>query len=344
MSSLTTKGSAVTVNSPLIVVLGAAGFVGSAVFRELARHPVRIRAVSRRTCPVPEDARAEIEVLSADLTEPGQMAAAVAGADVVIHALAYIAGASTWRIADGDTAAERVHVGLMQDLLHALRDRADSQAPPTVLFTGSVTAAGSSDKEVLDGTEPDRPKGYYERLKLEAERLLLEADTAGTVRGACLRLTTLYGYSAGSTARDKGIVSTMTRRAVAGEPLTMWHDGTVRRDLLHVDDAARAFWAAIARMDVLAGRRWLIGTGQGAPLGDVFTRVSALVAEQTGKEPVPVVCVEPPEYAEAIDFRSAIVDSSAFRTATGWQPQVSLDEGLRLTTEFCSGGRETEVS
>ncbi|MER6137025.1 NAD-dependent epimerase/dehydratase [Streptomyces sp. NPDC001815] len=333
-----------TVNPPLIVVLGAAGFVGSAVFRELARHPVRIRAVSRRACPVPEDARAEIEVLRADLTEPGRMAAAVAGADVVIHALAYIAGASTWRIADGDPGAERVHVGLMQDLLDALADRPDSQPPPTVLFTGSVTAAGSPDREVLDGTEPDRPKGYYERLKLEAEQLLLAADTAGTVRGACLRLTTLYGYSAGSTARDKGIVSTMTRRAVAGEPLTMWHDGTVRRDLLHVDDVARAFWAAILRIEALAGQRWLIGTGQGAPLGDVFTTVSALVAQQTGKEPVPVVSVEPPHYAEVSDFRSVTVDSLAFRNATGWTPQVSLEEGLRLTTEFCSSGREAGVS
>ncbi|MFJ8827570.1 NAD-dependent epimerase/dehydratase family protein [Streptomyces sp. NPDC102467] len=333
-----------TVDPPLIVVLGAAGFVGSAVFRELAQHPVRVRAVSRRKCPVPEDARAEIEVVSADLTEPGQLAAAVAGADVVIHSLAYIAGASTWRIADGDAGAERVHVGLMQDLLRALADRPDSQAPPIVLFTGSVTAAGSTDKEVLDGTEPDRPKGYYERLKLEAERLLLAADAAGTVRGACLRLTTLYGYSAGSTARDKGIVTTMTRRAVADEPLTMWHDGTVRRDLLHVDDAARAFWAAIPRMDVLAGKRWLLGTGQGAPLGEVFATVSALVAEQTGKDPVPVVSVEPPEYAEVSDFRSVTVDSSAFRAATAWTPQVSLEEGLRLTTEFCSSGRDAELS
>jgi nucleoside-diphosphate-sugar epimerase len=114
----------------------------------------------------------------------------------------------------------------------------------------------------------------------------------------------------------------------------MWHDGTVRRDLLHADDVARAFWAAISCMDVLAGKRWLLGTGQGAPLGDVFTTVSALVAEQTGKEPVPVVSVEPPEYAEVIDFRSATIDSCAFRAATGWKPQVSLEDGLRLTTEL----------
>ncbi|MCX4591825.1 NAD-dependent epimerase/dehydratase [Streptomyces sp. NBC_01549] len=328
------------VKTPLVVVLGAAGFVGSAVVRELARHPVRVRAVSRRRTAVPKGARAEIEVCTADLTEPGMMAAAVADADVVIHSIAYIAGSSTWRIADGDTAAERVNVGLMRDLLEALRDRKAGGAPPIVLFTGSASAAGPSDKEVLDGTETDRPKGEYDRQKLAAERVLLAADAAGTVRGACLRLPTVFGYSPGSTTRDKGIVSTMVRRAVAGEPLTMWHDGTVRRDLLHVDDVARAFSAAIDCMDALAGQHWLLGTGHGAPLGAVFTTISELVAEQTGKDRVPVVSVDPPAHAEVRDFRSVTIDSSAFRAATGWQPRTSLEEGLSLTTSFCTSGQE----
>ncbi|MGW3659657.1 NAD-dependent epimerase/dehydratase family protein [Streptomyces sp. NPDC005151] len=44
------------------------------------------------------------------------------------------------------------------------------------------------------------------------------------------------------------------RRAVAGEPVTMRYDGTVRRDLLHVDDVARAHSATLDRMDEPAGR------------------------------------------------------------------------------------------
>ncbi|WP_218004691.1 NAD-dependent epimerase/dehydratase family protein [Microtetraspora niveoalba] len=328
---------------PHVVVLGAAGFVGSAVLRELAHHRLRVRAVSRRRTPIPGGARAEIEVCAADLTEPGAMAAAVADADVVIHSLAYIAGSSTWRIADGDTAAERVNVGLMRDLLSVLGDREDGGVRPAVLFAGSASAAGPSDKEVLDGTEPDRPKGEYDRQKLAAERLLLAADAAGAVRGAVLRLPTVFGYSSGSSTRDKGIVSMMVRRAVAGEPLTMWHDGTVRRDLLHVDDVARAFSTAIDHIDELAGSRWLLGTGHGAPLGAVFARISELVAEQTGKAEVPVVSVDPPSNAEARDFRSVTIDSTAFRDATGWRPEVSLEEGLRMTTSFCTGGREAEL-
>ncbi|GAA1015460.1 oxidoreductase [Streptomyces sp. F-3] len=333
------------VNPPLVTLLGATGFVGSAVLRELARRPLRIRAVSRRPAPVPPDARAEIEVHTADLTAPGAVAEAVAGADVVIHTVLYSAGATTWRVEKGDTAAERVNVGLLRDLVETLRERraAEGGTPVRVLWAGAASQAGPQDKEVLDGTETDRPRGEYDRQKLAAERLLLAADAEGVLRGAAIRLPTVFGYAPESTARDKGVVTLMTRRALAGEPITMWHDGTVRRDLLYIEDVARAFAAAVDHADALAGRRWLLGTGRGEPLGAVFTTIAALVAEHTGKSAVPVVSVPPPAHAEPGDFHSFAVDSSAFRTATGWRPQTPLDEALRRTVAFCAEGREESL-
>lgn len=321
---------------PRIVLLGATGFVGSVVLRELATRPGRVRAVGRRPAPVPTGAVAEIEPRAVDLTEPGAVASVVSDADVVIHTVAYIAGSSTWRIEDGDAAAERVNVGLVRDLATALGDRGGP--PAGVVFAGAISQAGTPDRDVLDGTEPDRPRGEYNRQKLAAERLLLEADAAGVLRGASVRLPTVYGYGPRSTVRDKGVVSTMVRRALAGEQITMWHDGTVRRDLLHVEDAAAGLVAAADHMPALAGRHWLLGTGRSEPLGEVFRTVADLVAARTCKPPVGVVSVTPPAYAEAGDFRSVTVDSSAFRAATGWAPVVALADGLRRTVEFCAAG------
>lgn len=329
---------------PRVVLLGATGFVGSAVLRELAAMPVRLRAVARHAAPVPEGALADVEVHTADLTEPGAMTDAVADADVVVHTVAYIAGASTWRVSDGDSAAERVNVGLVRDLVAALRGTGRTGPPPAVLFTGAASQVGPLDKDVLDGSEPDRPAGEYDRQKLAAERTLLEAHAEGVLRGASLRLPTVFGYGPRSTARDKGVVTTMVRKALAGEPITMWHDGTVRRDLLYVEDVARAVVAAIGRMDELAGKHWLLGTGEGRPLGRVFETVSRLVAEETGKQPVPVTSVEPPAHAEKGDFRSVTIDATAFRTATGWRPATPLEDALRATVAFCAAGREGELS
>ncbi|MET7713176.1 NAD-dependent epimerase/dehydratase [Streptomyces sp. NPDC005407] len=331
------------VKPPLITLLGATGFLGSAVLRELARRPVRIRAVSRRPAAVPAGARAEVEVRTADLTEPGEMAAAVDGADIIMHTVLYSAATSTWRIEDGDTAAERVNVGLIRDLVDVLADKKDG--PRTkVLFTGTVGQAGPCDKDVLDGTETDRPAGEYDRQKLAAERLLLAADDRGVLLGTSLRLPTVFGYGPDSVARDRGVVSAMARRALAGEPITMWHDGTVRRDLLYVEDVARGIVAAADHAEALAGRHWLLGTGVGRPLGGVFEEVAALVAERTGKSPVPVVSVEPPSHAEAGDFSSMTIDASAFRGVTGWTPGTPLTEALRSTVGFLADETERAQS
>ncbi|UED87206.1 NAD-dependent epimerase/dehydratase family protein [Streptomyces profundus] len=321
---------------PRVVLLGATGFVGSTILAELAREPLRVRAVARREALPPADAVADVEVRTADLTEPGAVAEAVADADVVIHSIAYIAGSSSWRIEDGDKAAERVNVDLVRDVVRALRDR-----PGTgLLFVGACSQVGPSQKAVLDGSEPDEPKGEYDRQKLAAERIVLDATAAGLVRGASIRLPTVFGPSAHPETRDKGVVSLMAGRALAGQPITMWHDGTVRRDLLPVRDVARALVAALGHVDALAGRHWLLGTGVGSPLGDVFRTVAGLVAERTGKPEVPVLSVDPPEYAETTDFRDVVIDPSRFASVTGWRARTPLSEALRETVEHCHTAAE----
>ncbi|MCM6778696.1 NAD-dependent epimerase/dehydratase [Nocardia sp. CDC159] len=313
-------------------LLGATGFVGSAVLRELAAHPIRLRAVARHPVAVPTDAAAVIDVDTQDLTAPGAVARAVADADVVVHCVAYIAGTTTWRIAEGDDAAERVTVGTVADLVEALGQRSH---PARVVFAGAVSQVGSGAREIVDGTEIDRPTGEYDRQKLRAERLLLDGLRSGPHRAVSVRLPTVFGYGPHSTARDKGVVSTMVRRALAGQPLTMWHDGTVRRDVLYVEDVARALAAAADHADELAGRAWVLGSGRGLALKELFGTIADLVAERTGTR-VPVVSVPPPEHAEAGDLQSLTVDSSAFRAATGWQPMVDLETALRRTIEFCA--------
>lgn len=325
---------------PLVVLLGATGFVGSAVLRELSAHPIQIRAVSRRPAQIPADTRAEIEVRTVDLAERGQMAEAVADADIVIHTVLYSAGSTTWRVNDGDADAERVNVGLVRDLVDALRKRDPSEPLVRVVFAGAASQVGPAAKAILDGTERDRPRGEYDRQKLAAEKVLLAANAEGILKGVSIRLPTVFGYGASSTARDKGVISMMVRRALDGQPITMWHDGTVQRDLVYVEDVARALVAASEHVEALAGQPWLLGSGHGAPLGAVFTTISELVAEQTGNPPVPVLSVPPPDHAEEGDFRSVTIDSSAFQAVTGWSPHVQLEEALRRTVAFCASGAE----
>ncbi|WP_051745027.1 NAD-dependent epimerase/dehydratase family protein [Streptomyces yerevanensis] len=312
---------------PLVVVLGASGYLGTALTRELAVRDIQLRLVSRRPAAVPEGARAAVETVAADLTRPGQLAAAVKGADAIVHLAARISGAASWRGAGADPAVERVNVGLVHDLVRVLRENAVPGRRPAVLFAGTVASVGVPGKVRIDGSEPDDPKSAYPRQKLQAELALKAAGDEGLIRAVSLRMPTIFGPGPQETAADRGVVVTMIRRALEGRRLELW-DKTVRREMIHVTDVARAFAAALDHADALAGRHWLIGTGRSEPLGDMFTAIAAAVADHTGADPVPVVEVPPPTEAEATDLQGMEVDASAFTRITGWQPVADRSAAL----------------
>ncbi|MGW2858136.1 NAD-dependent epimerase/dehydratase family protein, partial [Streptomyces sp. NPDC001215] len=275
------------------------------------------------------DPEVVVEVVTADLTDRDDLAATVKDADAVIHVLLCEGG---WR-ASAEPGGERVNVGVLRDLLDVA---ANPDRPPLVVYAGTTGQVGAPPREPLDGSEPDRPATVYDEQKLTAEGLLLAASEAGLIRGVSLRLPTVYGEGTVPGTADRGVVAAMARRALSGQEITLWHDGTVRRDLLHITDVAAAFAAALDHPAELAGRAWLLGAGRGDALGDVFRTVARHAAARTGAPAVPVVSVKPPAHAPETDFLSVTVDSSPFRSVTGWRPLVSLDEGLERTVAALS--------
>ncbi|MFI1956187.1 NAD-dependent epimerase/dehydratase family protein [Streptomyces xinghaiensis] len=316
---------------PLVVLLGASGFLGSAVAAELARRPVRLRLVARRPSPVPAGAVAEIEVRRRDLSLPGEVTEAVEDADAVVHLVAHTGGEKSWRAAG--ERSEHINVGLMRELAEALRPTgpADAARAPVVLFGSTLQA----------GMEQAHTPGTYAAQKLAAERVLHRADAEGAVRGVVLRLTTVIGRSPLTGSPGRGVIAVTAGRALAGEPITMWHDGSVERDLLDVRDAATAFTTALEHADQLRGKHWVVGTGRRHRLDRVFGTVAALAAEHAGRPPVPVVTVDPPGYAEVCDFRTPDSDPSAFRAVTGWRPRAEPADGIAAAIAAVAGAGDS---
>lgn len=318
----------VTEGRQVVSVLGASGYLGSVLTALLADLPIRLRAVARRRSPVPERAAADIEVRTADLTDTECLADALAHADVVFHLGKHSGG---WRDAEQNPDSERINVGVMRRLVETLRRRRPAGAPPLVVFAATTSQVGLPPEHPMNGSEPDRPETVYDRQKLTAERILKAATDEGVLRGVSLRLPTVFGQSRRSSVPDRGVVSTMVRRALAAEPLTMWHDGTVKRDLVYVEDVAEAFLAVMRHPGALAGRHWLVGTGRQDTLGTVFRTVAESVAAHTGKPAVPVVSVQPPAHAPVIDFRSVTIDPTPFQHAAGWCARTELRDAVDRT-------------
>jgi UDP-glucose 4-epimerase len=141
-----------------------------------------------------------------------------------------------------------------------------------------------------------------------------------------LRLTNTYGPRMRVKDARQTFLGIWLRRVVEGAPFEVW-GGKQKRDLSYVDDAVDAFLLA-ASPGVAPGSVFNVGGSAPLTLLELAARlVSCAGGGRFEVKPFPA------ERAK-IDIGDYYADDSRFRAATGWQPRVSLDDGLQRSVEF----------
>lgn len=309
-----------------VVVTGAAGFLGSAVVDVVKAIDCQLVRVARGPLPSLANCNATVIDLAGDLRDPATWMRALDGAHFVIHLAAQTSAAAAQAAPAADFEANVVPVMHLLEACRALGNK------PAVLFAGTVTQAGVPLRTPVDETHPDKPATVYDEHKLIAENKLKSDSARGYVRGATLRLANVYGPGPRSRSADRGVFNAMVRRAVAGEPLTVFGSGAYVRDFLYVLDAAQAFVVAAEAIERLNGGHWVVGSGEGHTIEDSFRLVAARAAAKTGRHPL-VERVAPGAPLSALETRNFVADSSRFRAATQWRPRFTLQEGIDRTIE-----------
>lgn len=150
---------------------------------------------------------------------------------------------------------------------------------------------------------------------------------------AVTRLANVYG---GADTNGSRLIPEVVRAALAGRAPVLRSDGSPERDFLYVEDAARAYlaiWDALGRSQ---GMGEAFNAGGGAPhrVGEVVTLACRLAG--TGVAPDIRGAGNPPG-----EIDRQWVDSTKLRELTGWEPQVTLEEGLRRTIDWYRGHPQT---
>jgi UDP-glucose 4-epimerase len=147
------------------------------------------------------------------------------------------------------------------------------------------------------------------------------------IRTCSLRLTNVFGPRQLIKHNRQGFIGWFIRTAVEDGEIQVYGDGSQLRDFVYVDDAADAFLRAGAS-DACNGQAFNVG-GE-APISHRELVTLLLDVAGSGR----VRYVEWPAEKKAIDIGSFYADSSKFQAAVGWEPQVSVREGLRRTVAF----------
>ena len=147
------------------------------------------------------------------------------------------------------------------------------------------------------------------------------------VRASSLRLTNTYGPRQLIRHNRQGFIGWFMRKAVLGEEIQIFGDGTQRRDFNHVSDVVDAFLRAGAS-DEADGQVFNLGGEAAVTLLDL-ARMMIEIAGNGSCTLVPF-----PADRKRIDIGDFHADTTKIRNALGWQPRVPLRTGIEETLAF----------
>ena len=258
----------------LVLVTGGAGFIGSHVVDELLAGGFDVRVVDNLIAHagVPDDLDPRVDLMVADLAEPGVAEAAVAGVDAVCHQAAKVGlgvdfGDVSAYVTDNDLGTARLLEALWRrsfagrlvvassmvvygegryrcathgDVRPGPRSAADLDAGR---FDPACPVPGCGDRAhwaTIDESAPADPRNVYAATKLHQEHLCaLWAAEAGATAVA-LRYHNVYGPRMPRDTPYAGVASIFRSAVAAGRAPAVYEDGGQTRDFVHVTDVARA--------------------------------------------------------------------------------------------------------
>jgi nucleoside-diphosphate-sugar epimerase len=216
----------------MVLVIGGAGYIGSALVPKLLARGHRVRVLDRMFYgldPIRDVINhPNIEIMKADFRQVDKLVECMQGVDAVIH-LGAIVGDPACAL-DRDLTIE---VNLMAT--RTIAEVAKGYGIRRFIFASTCSVYGAStDDQLLTEVSALNPMSLYAVTKLASEQVLM--DLAGeSFSPTCLRFSTIYGLS-GRTRFDL-VVNLLTAKAVIDGKITI-QGGDQWRPFLHVDDAA----------------------------------------------------------------------------------------------------------
>lgn len=300
-------------NSSTCLITGGFGYLGRRLARRLLDGGRRVRLLDSgaRAHEVRLLARHPLcQVLSGDLRRLCSRKSLLDGVDCVAH----LACSTNPRLSDEDPMLDvDSNLRALVALLSAMKGRRGCR----IIFASSGgTIYGAHRYLPIDEKHPTSPMNLHGAMKKASEVYLEAFHLRHGVDYAALRVANLYGPFQHYRTRF-GAVASFIAGVMAGEPLSIWGDGSIVRDYVYVDDVVDAF--LLAMDNAYPERVFNVGTGRGVSLNELAALVERACGKKARLRRLP---------ASAIDVPASVLDSGLFHRLSGWSPKVSLEEGV----------------
>jgi UDP-glucose 4-epimerase len=300
------------------LVTGGAGFIGSHIVDLLIAGGHRPLVVDDFSTGRRENLHASAEVVELDIAHEG-LAAVLDhfGPDAVVHQAAQPAMPRS--LAEPLLDCRSNILGTL-NLLECCRQSGVRR----VVMASSAAVYGEPEQVPLQENAATRPLSPYGLSKLTAEAYGQLYNRLHGMDVVALRYANVYGPRQ-DTRGEAGVVCLFITQMLQAQQPVIHGDGRQTRDLVFVEDVARANLLALAP-EVPSGV-YNVGRGTGTDILTLFDLLNRGRLPRVHSGPRPG------------DIRHSVLDSSAFQRVSGWRALVPLDEGLaRTVAHFQTGG------
>ena len=301
-----------------ILVTGGAGFIGSHVVDAYVAAGHDVAVLDNFSTGSQANVNPAVEVHRVDLRDQAGVEKVVASfrPEIVNHHAAQSEVPKS--IADPGLDA---HINIVGGL-NLLKASVDHRVKKVIFISTGGALYGEPDMVPAGEDHPVRPLSPYGTSKFSFEQYLGTFKRTFGMEFTVLRYANIYGPRQDFYAEEGRVVAIFASRMLARKPVTIDGDGEQSRDMLHVGDAATANLAALESGD---GETFHVSTGVPVSVNDLFRKLALL----TGYTMEPNL--GPRRKGDV--YRIAL-DNARARQGLGWEPRVSLEEGLSLTVDY----------
>jgi UDP-glucose 4-epimerase len=298
------------------LITGAAGFLGSALANRLAREGHQVRGLDDLSTGDPQALSPDALFTRGDVNDRPKLWTLLQEVDCVYHLAARVSVPESVLYPREYNA---VNVGGTVSLMEAMRDVGVRR----VVFISSGAVYGDQGQQPLRESSTPNPRSPYAVSKLAAEYYVRTIGDLWGIETVCLRVFNAYGPGQHLPASHPPVIPNFLRQAVRCGTIVVHGQGIQTRDYVFVDDVVSAMIAAATAPGI---NQAILNVGCGAEVS--VRELLRQVLEVTGCD---VEVVNNQRTDPGVSRMSA--DLTLARQQLGYQPRVSLSEGLRLTLE-----------
>ncbi|HWQ47037.1 MAG TPA: NAD-dependent epimerase/dehydratase family protein [Longilinea sp.] len=298
------------------LVTGAAGFLGSALTNTLAQQGHQVRGVDDLSTGDPTVLLPEVHFTRGDINDRPKLWTLLQDIDCVYHLAARVLVPESMLY---PREYNQVNVSGTVTLMEAMRDVGVKR----VVMISSGAVYGNQDSQPVKENAIPYPRSPYAVSKLAAEYYVRTIGSLCGLETVCLRVFNAYGPGQHLPPIHAPVIPAFLKAALTNGTIVTHGDGSQTRDYVYVDDVVTAMVSASAAEGI---NQQIINIGSGQETS--IRELVKLVLEVTGSHPEVI-------YNPRSDSGPSrlCADLTRAQQLLGYQPKVSLLEGLRLTME-----------